>query len=131
MTGSEVRMDAGQPESHTKTLVFETRFHRRRQGHGIALREGPPPPPPEPKEPVIRPARSAINLALAHKIEQAIREGKLNDRADAARKLGVSRARITQICDLALMPVAEQERILRLVVGKPFGICTHRTDNAW
>ena len=114
MTGSEGRVISGQAEPHTKTLVFEAQFHRRRQGHGIALREGPPPPPPEPKEPVRRPARSAITLALAHKIEQAIRDGDLKDRADAARRLGVSRARITQICDLTLMPVKEQERILYL-----------------
>ena len=99
-------------ESTTRrTVVFTTRFHRSRQGHGIAIKEGPPPPP---HEPVRGPARVAIMLALAHKIEQSIREGKLRDRADAARRLGVSRARITQICDLTLLPVAEQERILFL-----------------
>jgi len=116
MTGSEpttITGRTGEPASG-KTLVFETQFHRRRQGHGIALKKGPPPPPPEPQKPVPRPVRLAIALALAHKIEQAIREGWIRDRADAARRLGVSRARITQICDLTLMPVKEQERILFL-----------------
>ena len=53
-------------------------------------------------------------LALAHKIEAAIQEGTLRDRADAARHLGYTRARITQLCDLTLLPVAEQERLLFL-----------------
>jgi hypothetical protein len=95
----------------TRTLVFKTRFHRSQRRQKIALKEGPPPPP---REPVRRPARIAITLALGHKIEQAILEGKLKDRADAARRLGLSRARISQICDLTLLPVAEQERILFL-----------------
>ena len=93
----------------TRTLVFKTRFHRSRRREKIALEEGPP---PAPREPTSRPARIAITLALGHKIEQAILEGKLKDRADAARRLGLSRARISQICDLTLLPVAEQERIL-------------------
>jgi len=92
-------------------LVLKARFHRRQQGHGVAIRPGPP---PEPRAPVRRPARVAIRLALAHRIEQAIREGKLKDRADAARRLGLTRARLTQICDLTLLPVAEQEMILFL-----------------
>jgi len=53
-------------------------------------------------------------LALAHKIEQTIQEGVLRGRADAAKRLGLTRARITQICDLAFLPVAEQERLLFL-----------------
>jgi hypothetical protein len=95
----------------TRTLVFKTRFHRKRRREKIALEEGPPPPL---REPTRRPARIAITLALGHKIEQAILEGKLKDRADAARRLGLSRARISQICDLTLVPVEDQERILFL-----------------
>jgi hypothetical protein len=97
--------------SESGALVLKARFHRRQQGHGVAIRPGPP---PEQREPVRRPARIAIRLALAHKIEQAIREGKIRDRADVARRLGLTRARITQICDLTLLPVAEQERLLFL-----------------
>ena len=95
----------------TRTLVFTARFHRQRKRHGIALKEGPP---PEPAEPVRRPAQVAITLALGHKIEQAIREGKLRNRADAARRLGLSRARVCQICDLTLLPPDIQEEVLFL-----------------
>ena len=104
-----------------RTMVFKASFHRKRKGCSVSLLRGPP---PKQSAPVRRPARVAITLALAHKIEQAIREGKLKDRADAARRLGFTRARITQICNLTLLPVAEQERILFLeaVDGKePFG----------
>ena len=105
-TSSQQRSD-----STGSRLVLKARFHRRRQGHGVAIRPGPE---PEAREPVRWPARVAIMLALAHKIEQAIMEGVLRDRADAARRLGLSRARVSQICDLAFLPVAEQERILFL-----------------
>ena len=60
------------------------------------------------------PARIAVTLALGHKIEQAIDEGWIEDRAQVARSLGVTRARVTQIMNLLILPVAEQERILFL-----------------
>ena len=92
-------------------LVLKARFHRKRKGCGVAIRPGRP---PEPVPPVRWPARLAIQLALAHKIEQAILEGTLQDRSDAARRLRLSRARVSQICDLTFLPVAEQEGILFL-----------------
>jgi len=54
-------------------------------------------------EPVRRPARVAIMLALAHKIQQAIDGGVVRDRAEVARRLGLTRARVTQLLDLALL----------------------------
>lgn len=110
-----------------RTMVFKASFHRKRKGCSVTLLRGPP---PKRGPPIRRPARVAITLALAHKIEQAIREGKLKDRADAARRLGFTRARITQICNLTLLPVSEQERILFLeaVDGRePFGEHALRT----
>lgn len=53
-------------------------------------------------------------LALAHKIEQTIREAKLRDRSHAARLLGVTRARITQNLDLLLLAPDIQEEILAM-----------------
>ncbi len=94
-----------------QTLVFKARFHRRRRGNRTVLKDGPA---PKPGPSIRRPARVAITLALAHKIEQFIAEGKLRDRAHAAQCLGLTRARVTQICDLSLLPVAEQERLLFL-----------------
>jgi hypothetical protein len=90
-------------------LVFKTKFHRHREGCELKLRKGPA---PRKRKPHMKPARLAIMLGLAHKIEQAIREGKLKDRAEAAVRLGLTRARITQLCDLTLLPVEAQERVL-------------------
>ena len=51
-------------------------------------------------------------LALAHKIQQAIDRGVVNDRAEVARRLGLTRARVTQLLDLPLLSSDIQERIL-------------------
>jgi len=53
-------------------------------------------------------------LALAHKLQQAIDQGKVKDGAEVARRLGVSRARVAQVLGLALLPLADQERVLWL-----------------
>ena len=90
------------------TTIFTSTLHRVRKGMSIQLTETPP------REPIRYPARVAINLALAHKLQQAIDEGRVEDRAEVARILGVTRARITQLMRLLLLPVAEQERVLFL-----------------
>ena len=90
------------------TTIFTSTLHRVRKGMSIQLTETPP------REPIRYPARIAINLALAHKLQQAIDEGRIEDRAHVARMLGVTRARVTQIMNLLLLPVAEQERVLFL-----------------
>ena len=97
-----------EPATASGTTVFTSTLYRVRQGMGIKLTETPP------REPIRYPARIAITLALAHKMQQAIDVGWIEDRAQVARLLGVTRARITQIMDLLLIPVAEQERILFL-----------------
>jgi hypothetical protein len=51
-------------------------------------------------------------LALAHKMQQAIDRGVLRDRAEVARRLGLSRARVTQLLDLMLLAPKTQERFL-------------------
>lgn len=51
-------------------------------------------------------------LALAHLIERKIESGEIRDYAEAARLLGVTRARMSQLLDLVLLPVDTQERIL-------------------
>ncbi len=70
---------------------------------------------PEPRRdssPVGRVPRVARMLALAHRIDGMIRAGELTDLADAARRLGITRARMTQIANLALLAPAIQEAIL-------------------
>ena len=69
--------------------------------------------PPKP-EPVHRPAKVARILALAHHIQNAIDRGVVADRAAVARKLGFTRARITQLLDLLLLAPDIQARVLEL-----------------
>ena len=45
----------------------------------------------------------ARRIALAHHIEDLIERGELRDYAEAAERLGLTRARVTQVCDLALL----------------------------
>jgi predicted XRE-type DNA-binding protein len=70
--------------------------------------------PEAPSAPVRQPARVAVMLALAHQIQRAIDRGELKDQADAARRLGVTRARLTQLLDLTLLASDLQERVLSL-----------------
>jgi hypothetical protein len=79
-----------------------------RQGREVVLLPAPPPTLPV----VRRPAKLAKLLALAHHLEALIRRGKVEDRADIARRLGLSRARVTQILDLTLLAPDIQEEIL-------------------
>ena len=58
--------------------------------------------------------RVAQTLALAHKIYAKIRSGELRDLADAARAIGITRARISQITKLLLLAPEIQEAILDL-----------------
>jgi DNA-binding transcriptional regulator YdaS (Cro superfamily) len=59
-----------------------------------------------------RTPRVARLLALAHEIERRIRAGELDDLAHAARLLGLTRARVTQIVSLTLLAPALQAEIL-------------------
>jgi hypothetical protein len=51
-------------------------------------------------------------LALAHYIDQLVEDGVIADYAEAAEKLGISRARITQVMDLMLLAPEIQGRLL-------------------
>ena len=51
-------------------------------------------------------------LALAHHIDGMIRSGELRDWAEAARLIGVTRARMTQIANLLLLAPDIQEAVL-------------------
>jgi hypothetical protein len=64
--------------------------------------------------PASRPARVAVTLALAHEIRHAILRGEIQDQADAARKLGLTRARLSQILNLTNLAPDLQEEILFL-----------------
>ena len=83
----------------------------RRQGRCVELTNTPP-TPPEPRAPVRRPAKVARALALAHHLQRLVDQGLVADRAALARKLGLTRARVTQLLDLLLLAPDIQESVL-------------------
>ena len=60
----------------------------------------------------VGPTRIACQLALAHHIEGLIEGGKVRDYSEAAKQLGLTRARLTQIANLLLLAPWLQEGIL-------------------
>lgn len=98
-------------EQQHSTHIFTGHLFRVREGQGWAFTDEPPAPHPEP---VYRPARVAQMLALAHRLETAIECGDYRDRADVARQLGFTRARVTQLLDLTLLAPDIQEQVLDL-----------------
>jgi hypothetical protein len=69
-----------------------------------------------PEGPTRSPARVAATLALAHKIRLGILAGEIRDQAEAARRLGLTRARLSQILDLTNLAPDLQEEILFIEV---------------
>lgn len=93
------------------TRIFTGNLFRVRDGRGWAFTAEPPPPPPAQTR---RPARVAQALALAHRLQTAIDRGEYRDRAELARQLGFTRARVTQLLDLLLLAPDVAERVLFL-----------------
>lgn len=89
-------------------VVVQAPFFRRRE-RAVRLSRTPI---PEPAAPRPRPLHVARMLALAHEIVRLVDEGTFADLADAARVLGFTRARITQLVDLTLLAPEIQERLL-------------------
>ncbi len=58
------------------------------------------------------PSRTARMLALAHHIERLIEAGELTGYAEAARVLGLTRARLTQVMNLLLLAPEIQSQLL-------------------
>jgi len=59
-----------------------------------------------------QPSRAALQLALAHAIERRIEAGALPAYAAAARSLGLTRARLTQLMSMLLLAPEVQEGLL-------------------
>ena len=70
--------------------------------------------PPAPREPVRTPAKVAKMLALAHHLQNAIDRGLVADRTTIAARLGVTKARITQLLDLTLLAPDLQDAVLAM-----------------
>lgn len=90
--------------------VVTGELHRVRQGktHSFVARRPVKAPVPR------RPARAAVMLALAHRIQRAIDTGVIKDRVEAAARFGVTGARVTQLLDLTLLAPAVQEAVLAM-----------------
>lgn len=93
-----------------KGYVLTGQLHRIRRGKSIRFVTAPAERP----KGVARPAKVARMLALAHHVQRAIDHGVARDRADVARRLGLTRARVTQFLDLLLLAPDIQESILFL-----------------
>jgi hypothetical protein len=100
-----------EPTAPAGVRVITAQLFRVREGRHVAFADEPPPPTPEP---VRRPAKVARMLALAHRLEAAITAGEFADRADVARHLGFTRARVTQLLDLTLLAPDIQEAVLEM-----------------
>ena len=64
-----------------------------------------------------RPVKEAVHpvarrLALAYYVERCLESGLVASYADAARRLGITRARMSQVMDLRLLPVEVQDGVL-------------------
>ena len=110
----------------TTARVVTGTLHRIQRGHGRGFVAEPPPA----LAPVRRPARVAVMLALAHKIAAAIGSGDLPDQAEAARRLGVTRARVTQLLALLQLAPDVQERVLFLEAADGIEPLTERALRA-
>ena len=91
--------------------ICDAPFRRVRRERRVVLSMTPPQPKPEP---VRRPAKVARQLALAHHLQAAIERGFVADQAALARKLGLTRARVTQLFDLLMLAADLQEQVLAL-----------------
>lgn len=56
--------------------------------------------------------REGWRPALAYLLERRIEAGEVRGFVDAAERLGLTRARLSQIMDHLLLPLVEQERLL-------------------
>jgi hypothetical protein len=85
-------------------------LHRVRRGRRQQFASAPSQGPAE------RPARVAVTLALAHRIRRGIESGEVRNQAEAAKTLGLTRARLSQILDLTNLAPDLQEEMLFLDV---------------
>jgi hypothetical protein len=101
-------MSTTAPPEHLGGRVLTGQLHRVAEGRRKTFAAQMPEPSAR------RPAGLAITLARAHKISEAIDRGELRSQADAARKLGLTRARLSQILALTCLAPDLQEEILFL-----------------
>lgn len=88
---------------------FEVPLVRVRMGGSVGFAEKPKePPPPKP----IKVPQAAMDLALGHRIVRAVESGEVRDYTEAARRLGVSQARVSQLVAITFLAPDLQDAIL-------------------
>jgi len=87
---------------------FAVKLGSGRTGHKTLRLQKPKPANPAPAAP----SRLARMLALAHHYDDMIREGVVEDQAEIARLMRVTRARVTQVMNLLNLAPDVQEEIL-------------------
>lgn len=73
-----------------------------------------------------RPAGVARALALAHHVQRAIDSGAFANRAVVALRLGLTRARVTQLLDLLLLAPDIQDGLAHMLAVDGFEPLTER-----
>lgn len=111
MSANAANQKQADDQERNGTVVITSSIHRIRRGNG-QLFTADAPKTTTPRTPIRKPARVARMLAFAHKLQEAIDNGDYIDRADAARKLGLTRARVSQLLDLLMLAPDIQEKIL-------------------
>jgi hypothetical protein len=84
------------------TITMRVAFRTAKQPTSTASAVATPKPP----SPIAR------RIALAHHVEALIERGELRDLAHAADRFGITRARMTQVADLALLAPDIQAAVL-------------------
>lgn len=88
---------------------FEVPLVRIRMGGSVGFADKPKePPPPRP----IKIPQAAKDLALGHRIVRAVESGEVRDYSEAARRLGVSQARVSQLVAITFLVPDLQKEVL-------------------
>jgi len=101
-------------------VEYEVAFSRGPRGRRRAkltqpereLKAEPAPTDPETVPSPDIPKRTKM-LVLGYYFERLVQEGKVRDYAEIARMTGLSRARVTQLCNMTLLDLCAQEALLR------------------
>ena len=87
-------------------LTFEAPLVRIRMGKRVGFTNQQPP------QAIHEPSPSARTLALAHRIVRAVEQGEVRDFSEAARRLGVSQARVSMVVTLTFLAPEVQAAVL-------------------
>ncbi len=112
MSGTTPHDPNGNEPVVARSFLIEKPFFRTLTSRVDFVRAAKQPTPS--REPTRRPAKVAQMLALAHHLQNAIDEDDSLDQSTVAKRLGVTKARITQLLDLTLLAPDLQEQVLAM-----------------